>query len=1380
MGSPASQNPPEALFSPGKPTRQTLVGVPKSKFNQRLSFILALLCQVPNLLGQVRQIEVLNAANGLSQGMIYDILQDRRGFLWFATHDGLNRYDGYHFEVFQNDPFEPFSISDNIPQALAEDAHGRIWVGTENNGINVFDPATRRFYHLRAGAGGITNPNVVSLEKTPDGAVWVGTTNGANRVWLPEKLPDDTPELLSLARVETFFWDDPNDGNPVSPNLICDMLAAPDGTFWVATPRQLGQFDPKTGGIVTRATPAICGETDGNGRFCLGPDGAVWFGMHQHLLRFRGSGAPLVIDLPVLSGKMGTQPLFDAKGNFVICTQKVIYWAQADAMDGEHIPLSAFKPIFQLPDIDFISGTTIKFDRTGLLWLGTNGYGIRKINLAHSPFQHFMPSISTRWIRFDHAGAAWVWRGGGYFNRLDESKNALGGLLWDSEEFTSLNCLFARDGTTWVLGDKRGSFGYDSRLTKVDPRTRRALTQIKLPIEANLFGHIIEGRDGHFWIIGINGVLLRFDPASSQIKSFDLAAATGHREVTSSLSEDAAGRLWLGTPHGLVRGVLSGNGEAMSFSVFKNNPTDRSTLANNFVLSTLDDPTQPNERLWAGTKGGGLHLLDKNTGQVIRRYTTADGLPNNVIYGILSDASGSLWLSTNSGLSKFDPQKAYFQNFSAADGLQNDEFNSISYARAPDGRLFFGGVSGLTAFRPEDLVPPGETPPVFITGLKIQNRPARPGDGILEKSPEFAGTVTLKHFQNQLTFEFAAMDFSAPHKNQFRYRLIGADDNWVEPTTLNSATYANLAPGKYTFEVVTGGSRGVWNGPPARLEILVLPPWWKSQPAYLLYFLASIWAAWAFYRFQINKIKLQNERDFEHREAQRLAELDRLKTNFFSSVTHEFRTPLTLQIEPVRQLLTEIKEPAQRYRLELVEKSGQRLLRFVNQLLDLSKLEAGQMPLDPRPGELSAALSDWAESFRPMAAQRGVSLETQLPAAPVPVTLDWEKLEQVVSNLLSNALKFTHEGGKVRLELRPSAQGHEAQILVSDTGMGIAPSDLPRVFERFFQTEHTQGGTGIGLALTKELVERMGGTVSVQSQPGAGTTFAVQLPLATESRPLRASARAETTAAKTEKPLAPYTEPARQSSGLQILLIEDDPALRQFIRASLPSVYRIAEAADGAEGIRMALDLVPDLVVSDLMMPEKSGFEVAETLKNDPRTSHVPVILLTAKSAVESKIQGLQRGADAYLTKPFRSDELVAHIENLVAARLRLQAAFSKKAAQQPVRESAAVVFDASEGDFLRQLLDVVEENLDNSDMDAEAFARAVFMSRAQLYRKLTALTGQTLGDFVKNHRLDRAREMLLRHEGSVKEVAARTGFSNAKHFSTVFRERFGVPPSAV
>ncbi len=1332
-----------------------------------LWFCWLILLFTANVYAQTPQLERLSTSEGLSQGMIYDLLQDQQGFLWFATKSGLNRYDGYSFKIFQNNPFDPFSIAGNDLKVMLEDRLGRIWAGTSNNGLTVLDPKTGRFYHFNHCA----SPNINCLAQTTDGAIWVGSTTGINRLLVPDLLPLDRSDLSGIIQAESIGL---GDRSRIPDQIPVDLKGSKDGKLWISTKRQIGYLNPQSGQfqLVWTYTGSLPNQQL-QSFFRESVDGAIWVGQTGQLLRIKGQALETFL-LPETSVFPYTDLAFDASGNAYISTRKQIF-KLINALQTQ--PGNAhFDLFYRFPENGLIGSTRLLIDRGGLLWIGTNGYGLRKYNPGNPGFHHYLAGTSPRRIVSDAQGRLWVWLPGSKFRRLGPN-GAPAEMLHSDKKLLQHDCIQSRSGSIWLLCENQLPVKPNGVLVRINPQTLKEEARYLIPVNIGLYSQVFEDQHGMLWILGVESTLTRFDPATAQMAHFEFSGTTGFRESAMGFSIDQQGHFWIGTPHGLVQGLPATKG--MEFKLYVNNPADHESMNCNAVLNLLEDPRRP-ELLWLGTNGGGLNQLDRHTGK-FKHYTSAEGLPNNVVYAVLPDLNGALWLSTNNGLSKFDPTTKVFQNYFGVDGLQDNEFNTLSFARATDGQLFFGGVNGISAFYPADLNASITSLPVMITQLLINNQPI--DRKLLENSIEQTHSITLDHTQSQLTIEFAAMDFSAPRMNQFKYWLKGINEGSMAPTVSNSATYAHLHPGTYIFEVQTGGSRGIWTNNTTQLTIYILPPWYQTYWAYAGYVLLFGLSVWGFYRFQSNRIHLKNKLAFEQREAQRLAELDGLKTNFFSSITHEFRTPLTLMLEPARQLLSDAKDRAMRYRLELIENNAQRLLNLVNQLLDLSKLEAGQMPLDLRPGNPAGTVRNVAEQFQSLARQRSINLETDLPEMPLQVVFDENKLDQVISNLVSNALKFTDQGGTVSLRLTeaPSFDPFQKQFLleVSDTGIGIAPADLPRVFDRFYQTAHTRGGTGIGLSLTKELVEHMGGSISVESPlvNGHGTKFRVQFSAALSNHPATATAVAAATAPATATATA--TPPSLSSSEQPLLLlIEDDTELRHFLRASLPAHYRIAEAVDGEEGIQMAQELVPDLVISDLVMPRKDGFGVAEELKNNPGTSHIPLILLTAKSALESKVQGLRRGADVYLTKPFRAEELSAHIENLLRSRKQLQVYFSAAAQEQSVQESAVATFPVEENEFLQRLIRVVEENLDNEAMDAEGFARAMFISRSQLHRKISALTGLSLTEFVRNHRLDRARYMLAQREGSISEVAWRTGFANARYFATCFKERFGQTPS--
>lgn len=1322
---------------------------------------------------QKQQMELLGASEGLSQGMIYDLLQDKKGFIWLATRDGLNRYDGYTFQTYLNDPFDPFTIADNEVESLHEDHLGRIWAGTMNNGLSVFYPPTGKFHHIRKGY----SPHIACLTETTDGSIWAGSNNGLKRFKIPDQFPQNTPLLDEYCTLDTIEWDSLEASNHAWRNHIVDILGASDGKLWVSSFLSIGYYDLHNQQIKkVWVSPPLKNGLYTSSFLEQAPNGDIWIGQAGQLLRYRNGQLDKFL-LPEVSSFPMTKMAFDASGKLFICTRKQIYILSNPQVED---PTQAhFRLFYRFPENNSLGSTVICRDLTGLMWIGTNGYGVYKYNPGNHHFQHYLSGKSPRKIVLDRRGQLWVWQQQGAFYPLNKTDDALGATsILNDRAWIEHDLIQTPDLKYWIMAEKRQEGSTSGVLFRYSSEHKME-ARFEIPVAIGMFSSFHLQPNGTFLILGNQSNLVRFDPVQKQFTVADFSETTGFRELAIALLTDTAGDTWIGTPHGLVKGRQEA--DKYTFSLFRNNPNQHTSLNCNYVLCLLDDPVLPNQYLWIGTKGGGLSKMDKITGHCVH-FTAENGLPNNVVYGILAEENAGLWLSTNRGLSRFDLKSGDFQHYFAVDGLQDNEFNTLSFTKGTDGQLYFGGVNGISTFYPDRIRASRKNVPLHLTRLKINNEIANQRNGLLPYDLQETRSITLNHTQNQLTFEFAAVDFASPQMNQFRYRLRGADKDWVESTT-HMATYVHLPPGHYVFEVFSGGSRGIWDDTSTQLEIIILPPWWRTNWAYLLFFAIFSGLIWGFYRFQMGKVRLANKLIFEQREAQRLAALDTLKTNFFNSVTHEFRTPLTLLLEPARQLLSEVKEASVRYRLQLIENSGRRLLQFVNQLLDLSKLEADHMPIELQPGDPGQLLRSVVARFEPLMEQQGIQWKWNTPDKPIRVYFNAEMWEQVLSNLLANALKFTDKGGKVQVTLEekknPDAGHTSLHLTVSDTGTGIPANELPRIFDRFYQTEHIRGGSGIGLALCKEWVERLGGQISVQSVVGTGSKFSVTLPCTKVEGVVPISVRRADSDPLPGRITPILSSPIQQGNAPLLLLIEDDAQLRHFLRASLPAHYRISEACNGAEGIEMARELIPDLVISDLVMPLKNGYEVVETLKSSPETSHIPIILLTAKSALESKVMGLQRGADVYLTKPFRADEVVAHIENLLDSRRRLQAYFSQPPTERILTKEVEQAISGPEQMFLAQLQAIIESNLDNEAMDAEAYARAMFVSRSQLHRKITAITGLSISEYVRNHRLDRAQEMLLAQEGNVFDVAGRTGFSNAKYFSTCFKERFGVSPSS-
>lgn len=1344
-------------------------------FSRILTFTVVCVClAVAELMAQGVHSEAITIEQGLSQGMVFDICQTRDGFLWAATKDGLNRYDGYNFKIFTHDPFAPFSLAENTVTALFEDSRGWLWVGTESKGVDLYDRRSDRFYHFPLNfkrSPNASNFDVFTIVEALDGSICLlQHTGGLVRINIPAVWKNGLPNVADLSTQTAV------DMIPVftpagkEEEVLVGLEVQANGHFLVCSPERAYTIDPAT--AVARAV-----DSSEWSRVRNGNNTEWWVPLSFSVACFR-NGRPVVPDFP---------PSLKIKWTIVKPAAGANFWVAVN----NHLWHLSQGEVIDFSNPDWVveeNISSVASDRNGNIWVGTQGYGLRKFNPRKQLF---------------HKGAAgtsiWgLWRDerGKYYCKVvnevfpyDPVKGAIGAeRIFPEGPRRLLDMLMEPGGAMWMLGRGEAENGL-GELRHYDPATGLSPACV-FQFNSYVYARLFRDRRGDLWVTGLNCQLVRFNPESARFDHFSYASLFGEKANTVrafALAEDGNGTFWIGTQHGLVKGVLRDG--AFDFQLLQTDAGHPEGLSNNSIACLLPDPVHPGSVLWVGTKGGGINRLDLKTNR-FQHITTKDGLPDNVIYGILPGENNDFWCSTNRGLFRLNPHLGTGEGppvfdittFTAAQGLQDNEFNTHAFFKAANGELLFGGVNGVNHFFSQDVRLDTTPPPVFVVGLQINHETVAFGtsESPLVMPFEYSPLLDLTHDQNNLSFEFAALDFTDPSQNRYRYRLVGLDPDWVETGTNRFAHFNHLSPGRYTLLVQGSNGEGTWQNASNPVSIVIHPPWWRSKIAYLLYTLLLLYAIWQAYRFQIRRVHLREQLAFEQRETERIKALEEMKTNFFSNVTHEFRTPLTLILEPVRRILAKTREPEVRENARLIEVNSQRLLGLVNQLLDLAKLEHSGQGLDLRLADFSETIRTVFRSFLPLAEQRGIRLTLKIEVEIPTFLFDAGKVELVLNNLISNALKFTPEGGTVTVTCR-GAELPEAipgvQVSVGDTGVGIPATAMSRIFDRFYQVDGpgTGKGTGIGLALSKELVELMGGQIAADSEPGKGSVFSFVLP-ARKHAPTAVAEQETTTGTPENEP----TPEAAQTERSSVLLIEDNAELRGFIRQCIADTWDVVEASNGEEGVRKAQELIPDLVISDLMMPVRDGYAVCEDLKNGELTAHIPVILLTAKSALDSRVRGLRTGADDYLVKPFNTEELLARMENLVVQRRRLREYFGRQSAEMPVASDDAKLLTAPDREFLRRFVQLIDQNLSDETIGVEDLAEKMYISRVQLHRKLKALTDRNVSDFVRDYRLDRAMAMLKNREGLVYEVAARVGFGSEKYFSRAFKEKFGIPPGKV
>ena len=1302
---------------------------------------------------------------GLPQAFVSAIVQDQQGFIWVGTRDGLCRYDGHSFKVFQPNPDGRPSLSYAGIANLRLDQHGRIWIMSEEGDLDIFYPKTETFVNLSRHPG---------YEKAMRGReLSFFRYDQQERLWL---VPRDAAEVIRYDfknhRVERgpakrFFFQKNSDRSITPSDTIADIAEAADGRIWLTTTTGLKYLDPMTDrfqnyptavGVATRdvATPEGFPL-----RLYARPNGDLLLLYPYRLVRLRtDTGQAASYYLPVDGSSL-------QNWNFVTDTEGRVYFNHQGRLfgfsDREGVRILAR----QSPQRIETHGSRLWLDRSGVLWEGTRGSGIRKYDLSPNPFQA---------TPYRHSFLADLRRELG----LETSATVPPSPLDPGNELSSYQFRYTEDGQQ-NLWFNAGS----SDICQLDLRTRQ-LTKRPLPVSFhNLFIDDIPcplatGPDGEVWAV-YDSLTWHYDPTAERWVEFSHQIPHERTGDVSMLTVDRQA-LWLATRQ---KGLWRLDRQTGQLRPYRNAAGDARSLSNDALLALSEDPTDPN-RLWVGTFGGGLCAFDKRTGY-FRRFTVADGLPNNVIYSVIPDARGYLWMGTNKGLCRFDQRSYETTTYTQEHGLLANEFNRFHWLKLPGERdvgtpnrgprIIMGGLEGITAFYPVEVGQDEYHPPVELTSLLVNNQPV---SAALTDSlpPQAVRSLTLAHDQNFVTAEFAALQFNGsaarnagprrPDNNRYRHRLEGLEDDWKE-SGRPVATYTNLLPGDYVLLLNATNTTGQWSSEVRRLAISIRPPVWATWWAYLLYALAVAGLARAGLRFYLARIKLRQTVALRQQEADQLRAVNEMKSDFFANITHEFRTPLTLILAPTQQLQREGPDPENYQRhLSTITRNAHRLLGLVDQLLDFSKLEAGALPVVASRGDLQAFMARTVNAFRELAHERAIELSFTSENMAESYWFDADKLERILYNLLANALNYT-EQGSVSVQLFGTEDG--VNILVKDTGPGIAADQLPHLFDRYYrvpprraenngQRDKPVTGTGLGLALVKELVDLQHGRVSVSSEPGSGTIFVVELPYRS--------------AATLPDEAAPNPERVAADAPL-VLVVEDNDELARYIAESLPADYRLLRASDGQAGWELALAELPDLILSDVMMPVMDGYELCQKLKTDLRTEHIPVLLLTAKASLDNRLEGLELGADDYLAKPFHVAELLLRVRNQLAHKQRLRQQLRAELSQPSGRSSEADL--ASENPFLRRLYALLDDHLHDDQLSIEQLIEWLDMSRTTFYRKLSALTDLTPAELIRLRRLKRATHH-LRQGVSVAETAYRVGFKTPSHFTRVFREQYRVTPA--
>lgn len=1323
------------------------------KFPLRVVFILSVWANlmIRPVLGQT--FRNLMPPEGVSISNIRAMVQDRQGFIWFATFDGLFRYDSHSIKQYRHSSTDPKSISSDLLKTHFCDSKGNLWVGG-SRGLDRYNRDTDNFTHIDHNLPNDnpeSNNHIYFISEDLDHRILIGTAFGMNSLVVSKDGPKVTHILHRAFEGST--------------QIIGSVSQTSNGDFWagsfdglVHVPRNAGQprvFRISANDKSTSVNQFAVQFLDDKNEIWLGP----------------GSGGIVKFDIatktfrPILdfAAPNGEKPIVykiisDGNGKMWIAT-----YSGLALFDPESGKTTWYRNqpgnLHSLPD-DLVQSLCL--DRQGGLWLGTYLFGITNL-YPHTPRFEPWPSTAKGVMEVRYADSFVGINNSGTLWLIEKDQKKI--QLFDSSGvfMRSIDLPFPssiryyrfyldEDNTLWALGNSvLTGYNFTTRVSRDYPMVVKGQKDLQ---PGQVFD-IHEDSQGRFWLIGEFGAI-QFNKQTGDFIKW--------KSVTYALSilEDSRQNIWIG---GSDQVFLLRRGHAVFEELF----TDKGTSAGNFA-SIWRMAEDRKGRIWAVTRQG-LQRFDPQSG----KFRIDPKMRGSKFEDIQIDPSGHIWLATEADLTRYHPDKGTAQTYGERDGLP---FSGItrpaSSVQDLTGRLYFLANEGVFQFLPSQVKAQSGSSRIVFTGLKLSDREIKVGDdtGLLTQNLDQTARVTLQHDQNIFSVNFALLSFPRSERNRYAYRMEGFDDSWKYSGT-PSATYMNLPAGDYVFSARAANGDGYWMRTTRQLHIRILPPWWQSWYAYVAYLLIAITSIYLFIRFLWLRSALRKEN-----------ELHEAKLTFFTNISHEIRTHLSLIVGPLEKAFGILSDDhSAKNHLNYARDNSRTLMELVDELLDFRKIQNGSVLIQVYEHDLVKVIKSVLASFEHLGTQKAIETRTIFPDQAVLLWFDQTQMRKVFYNLLSNAYKFTPEGGNLTVEII-SLSG-EVSISVTNSGSGIAKNDLEHLFKNFFQVPPNNGvqnGHGIGLALAKEIVDLHKGNLSVTSRVHTAgndgeTSFLIRLRVGQEhyTREQVVSQQASMTSAFAQQlEKGPMANPRLLSQKRQtILLIEDNDELRSFERDLLEEDYRVLEAADGAQGLELAFHHLPDLILCDVMMPELNGVQVCSRIKSDVRTSHIPVILLTARSALSQVLEGLKAGADSYLLKPFDPTILALKISNAIRIREELK-----------WRYMTSMLLDKShdagdpDTEFIFKLRDLVIQNIAEPDFDVQKISHSVGMSVSVLYRKLRALTGTTINDFVKNIRMQKALQLIESGKFNVNEVASQVGFEDTKYFSKEFKKIYGRNPS--
>lgn len=1308
---------------------------------------------------------------GLSQSTVFSINQDKRGNMWFATYDGVNKYDGYAFTIYQHDASDPHSIANDIARIITVDSQGQIWIGTRD-GLSYYDEKKDRFenYTYKKNEKRVPVSAIAELSST--------------------QLLAGTPEGLLVFDMEKERFMDDDYLSTAMHKLIASTLSRQGDDIYIGTANGLyvysvanKQFsivtqalDNKNIQAVLRQSPSrLWVATEGAGLYLVNPN-------TKEVQNYRHKSG----DAKSISSNYIRSLALDAQNHLWIGTfnDLNIYHESTDSF------VSYTSNPVQSGSLSQNSVRSIFMDSQGGMWLGTYFGSLnyhhplrnRFRHMERIPYHNSLNDNVVSCIVEDRDKNLWIGTNDGGINLYDpESQKYTYYVARDGHPSAigsnNIKVIYPDESQDKVyIGTHAGGFSILNRRTGGIETFNSHNSELN---EDNVYAIVPVG-DGRLWIATLS-VLYTFDPVSKQLRfEKEKGGNPLNNKRITLLYKDSKQRLWIGGEDGLSIYDQT-DGQLLPTPVI----ADTMPVCHAFINCVYE---ACNGTFWVGTREG-VYGYDEEKG-VMKHYTTANVLSNNVVYGILEDSFGRLWMSTNKGLTCLDPETGKFRNFTESDGLQSNQFNNYSYCRTSSGQMYFGGVNGITTFIPELLMDNPYTPPVVITGLRLFNKPVRPDDqtGILSRNISDTPGITLNASQTSFSLEFVTANYISGQHNTFAYQLVGYDKEWYYLTDQRSVSYSNLPHGTYTFLVKAANNDGKWNEVPTELEITVLPVWYKTWWATLLFILAFTAFLTFVFRYTWMRKSMKAELEMERMDKERREEVNQMKMRFFIDISHELRTPLTLILAPLHEVVSRVSDRWVRGQLEYIQRNANRLLHLVNQLMDYRRAELGVLKLRVRRGDIHKLIQENFLFYDKLARNKGIAYSLISEIDDKEMLYDANYVELILNNLLSNAFKYTGAGQSITVGFKE--ENGYMTLRVSDTGIGIPEDKQTKVFDRFFQVSNEQVGSGIGLSLVQRLVELHHGRIELESEVGKGSVFTIFIPqeesVYQQEELANGDVEAEELAAHSvntrdmcfiDSEIAEHPEPCCEASEKKrgtILIVEDNLEIQHYLSEGLSNLFTTVGACNGEEALDYMKDHEVDLVITDVMMPVMDGIKLTKQVKQNIRTCHIPVFILSAKADVSDQLSGLQVGADDYIPKPFTLSVLMAKIQNMLRTRRRTYDHYAKSLEVEPEK----ITFNAMDEELLRKAIAIVEKNMDNIEFSADEFARTMNMSRSNLHIKLKGITGESTIDFIRKIRFGEACRLLEDGRYNIAEVSTKVGFNTPSYFATSFKKYFGYLPT--